>query len=270
MPEQQIYSRSAQIIQSFNSASGNEVKVLYEPGLVTPWDVVPTTRYYGFVTDLRLKVDIDSIEEQELPELSVLSSKTERITAVRDMEWKAPRKELALYLEASGRQMVQIASLALLNRLPYYHVNLMPYFTDNGIYNVANDARILAQVIDVGYGLLAGNDNLVVFGSVKEEVTTLPTDAKKVSSANPYGFTVTTSSAQLLPANPNRLQLTLVNTGSTGKIFINYGNTAQLNKGICLLPNGGSYEINESNPYLGLISAISDNTAATLSALECV
>lgn len=267
---QSIYSRSQTILKRFTSASANQIQVLYEPGFASPWDLLPTTRYCGFVTDLRAMVKIRSISEQELPELEVTSTRTERITAVRDMEWGGRRKEFALFLETSNAPVTHIASISLLNRIPYYHVNLMNYFTDNGIINVAADARILGGIVDAGYGLLQGTDELTIFGSVKEEVTTLPEEPRIIQYCQPLGWTIGTTSLQILPINENRLQVTFVNRHASAKIYLNYGTIAEVGKGICLLPNGGSYEINKSNPYQGVISAISDTLNATLTGLECV
>lgn len=268
--ELQVYSRSAQILRRFTAASSNQLISLYEPAVVTPWDRVSTVRYYGFVTDFRMKVDISSISEQQLPELSIESSRTERITAVRDMEWKSPRKELELLLESPSHPAVAIASISLVNRLPYYQVNLMPYFTDNGLINIAAGSRILARVIDAGYGLLQNADEVVVFGSAKEEATVLPTEPRSIQSCTPYSWAVGTSSVQLLPINPNRLQLTLVNRSPAATVFLNYGVQAQVGQGIALMPGGGSYEINQTNPYAGIITAISDGASATLTGLECI
>jgi len=268
--ELQVYSRSAQILRRFTAASSNQLISLYEPAVVTPWDRVSTVRYYGFVTDFRMKVDISSISEQQLPELSIESSRTERITAVRDMEWKSPRKELELLLESPSHPAVAIASISLVNRLPYYQVNLMPYFTDNGLINIAAGSRILARVIDAGYGLLQNADEVVVFGSAKEEATVLPTEPRSIQSCTPYSWAVGTSSVQLLPINPNRLQLTLVNRSPASTVFLNYGVQAQVGQGIALMPGGGSYEINQTNPYAGIITAISDGASATLTGLECI
>jgi hypothetical protein len=267
---QSIYSRSATILRRFTSNSLNQVNVLYEPGFTSPWDLLPTTRYCGFITDLRMMVRIQSIDEQQLPELEVTATRTERITAVRDMEWGGKRKELALFIETSAMPPCQIASIALLNRVPYYHVNLMPYFTDNGIINVAADARILASIKDAGYGLLQGTDEVTIFGSVKEEVTTLPEEPRIIQYCQPHTWTVGTGSIQLLPVNENRLQSTFVNRHNAARIYLNYGALAEVGKGICLMPNGGSYEINKTNPYQGVISAIADTAGATLSGLECV
>lgn len=267
---QQIYSRSVNILKRFTSNEGNSFFTLYEPGVITPWDYLQTVRFYGFITDLRVKVNITSIAEKELPDLSVTQSRTERLSALRDMEWRGERKQLGLYLETSGHPVTHIASIALLNRIPYYHVNLMPYFTDNAVINVANDSRILGCIEDVGYGLLDNEDEIVVFGSVKEEVTTLPENERRIEYSQAYNFSVGTTSLQLLPSNPNRLQATFTNRHSSARIYLNYGNSAAVGGGLCLLPNGGSYEINRTNPYQGMVSAISDTSGGLLSVLECV
>jgi hypothetical protein len=269
MADQLIYSKSTNILKKLTSASSTNMIVLYEPGTVTPWDVVPTTRYYGFITDLRMKVQIKSIAESEIPQLDITSTRTERILAVRDMEWNSPRKELEIFLETSSQAQTHIATVSLLNRQPYYHVNLLPYLSDLGVFNVANDARLLARVKDAGYGLLQGTDELAVFGSVKEEVTTLPPDAKVINYCQGHSWIVHNASQQLLPSNKNRLQFTLVNRGTT-TIYLNYGQEAEIGSGIALMPNGGSYEINLSNPYEGILSAISDQANGILSGIECV
>ena len=265
---QSIYSRSQSILQNFSNATEGNMLVLYEPGSVTPWDVVPTTRYYGFILDLKAMVDVTSIEETAIPELDPTASRTERFLAIRNMEWNSPRKELELFMRTSTQPISKIGAVSLLNRRPFYQVNLLPFFSDNGVINVGNDAQILARIRDVGYGLLANNDQVTVFGSVKEEVTTLPESASEVQFCQPYSFNVTMQSNQLLAANPNRIQLTITNMG-TNNVFLNYGLIAENGKGIALVAGGGSYEINSANPYKGAISAIGAGNS-TLSLIECV
>ncbi|WP_416671545.1 hypothetical protein [Egbenema bharatensis] len=269
MPNQAIYSRSANILKRFSSQSGNTMILLYEPSAVTPWDLVATTRYYGFVSDFRLKVQISSIAESQIPNLDITSSRAERLAAVRNMEWNSPRKEFQLFLETSTQSSVHVASISLLNRQPYYHINLLPYFTDNGILNISSDCRILGRIVNAGWGLLQSNDEVVCFGSVKEEVTTLPENERTIQYCQPHSWTIGTTSLQILPSNPNRLQTTLVNRSTTATVFINYGNTAVAGQGIALLP-GGSYEINLTNPYEGVISAIATASGTLLAGLECV
>lgn len=268
--DQSIYSRSVTILRQYSSASLGNFQTIYEPGFTTPWDRLPINRYYGFITDLRLKIRINSLPEQELPNLDAEQSRTERLTAVRDMEWLSARYEFGLYLQATGTGPLHIASISLLNRKPFYHVNLLPYFTDNSLINLAADARILGRVENAGYGLLNTNDELVVFGSVKEEVTTLPEDAKQISICQSFGQTIGVAPVQLLPVNANRLQATFVNNHATNRVFLNYGSTAVAGQGITLMPNGGSYEINATNPYKGVISAVASAASTTISFMECV
>lgn len=270
MAIQQIYSRSAQILQRFTVTAGSNMQLLYEPALVTPWDTVNTLRYYGFITDLRMKIQIGSIAESVIPNMGLESTRTERLMAAREMEWSSARKELEIFLETSRQPLTNIATVSLLNRQPYYTVNLLPYFTDNGVVNIANDARLSARMKNAGYGLLQGSDEVVIYGSVKEEVTTLPEEEAVITSCQPHSWTIGTGNAQILPSNPNRLQLTLTNRGSSGIIYLNYGNLAEVGKGIALLPNGGSYEINYTNPYKGMISAVASAAGSLLSGLECV
>lgn len=151
--------------------------------------------------------------------------------------------------------------MSLLNRLPYYTVNLLPYLTDNISFDTSNDCLIGAQITNAGYGLLEGSDRVTIYGSVREEITTLPTDSKEISFATPYSFEVGSNSQVIIPANPNRQQVTLVNTSLTTEVFINYGSAAELGKGVTLMRGGGSYEINLQNLYRGAISAISASPA---------
>jgi hypothetical protein len=110
---------------------------------------------------------------------------------------------------------------------------------------------------------------VILFGSVREEITTLPTDSKEISFATPHSWTVNSTSQLIIPANPNRQQVTLINTSLTDEAYINYGGMAAMGQGITLMRGGGSYEINLSNLYRGAISAISANPL-TLTGIEAV
>jgi len=255
---QQTYSRTQQILAAF--AEGNtSMQTIYQPSAISPYDRVQTLRFYGFITSLRMKVDINSLNEADLPNLDADTTRTERLTALRDMEWKAPRKQIAFFMKTSRLDWQPIFDVSLTNRLPYYQVNLLPYLTDNISFDTSNDFILGAQIVNVGYGRLQGTDRVILFGSVREEITTLPTDSKEISFATPYSWTVSSTSQLIIPANPNRQQVTLINTSLTDEAYINYGGMASLGQGITLMRGGGSYEINLSNLYRGAISAISAN-----------
>lgn len=258
---QQAYSRNVSVIKSFTSASGASMIQLYAPGSVTPWDRTATIRYYGFITSLRMSVNIKSIPESRIPNIQLTDDQTARITAVRNMEWKEPRKQIDFFLKNSQISWQKIASLSLLNRLPYYHVNLLQYLTDSSSFEVGNDTRLAARIFDAGYGLLSNTDSVTIFGSCQEEATALPTDEPTISYANDFSWDVGAQSQIIMPANPNRLQATFVNSSTTHDVFLSYGGQAQSGRGIALLKGGGTYEINKFNPYKGAISAIATGTA---------
>lgn len=253
---QQAYSRNVSIIKSFSSASGASMQQIYAPGSVTPWDRTATIRYYGFITSLRMKVDINSLPESNIPNLSLTADRAERIAAVRDLEWKSPRKQIDLFIKNSQISWQPIASISLLNRLPYYHVDLLPYLTSGVAVEIGNDTRLAARVQDVGYGLLSTTDSLVIFGSAQEEATALPTDDPVIQYSQDYSWDVGAQSQIILPANANRLQATFVNSSENHHVYLSYGGIAQAGRGIALLRGGGTYEINKFNPYKGAISAI--------------
>jgi hypothetical protein len=265
---QQTYSRTQQILTAFD-ADDASMRIIYQPSAISPYDRVQTLRFYGFITSLRMKVDIKSINEADLPDLEADSTRLERLTALRNMEWRSPRKQITFFMRTANVSWQPIFDISLLNRLPYYAVNLLPYLTDNISFDTSNDCLIAAQITNAGYGLLEGADRVTLYGSVREEITTLPTDSKEISFATPYSWTIDDISSLILPANPNRQQATLVNTSLTDEVFINYGGMASLGQGITLMRGGGSYEINLTNLYRGAISAISANPV-TLTGIEAV
>jgi len=266
---QQTYSRTQQILSAYGNADTDGLRILYLPSAISPYDRVQTLRFYGFITSLRMKVDINSIQESVLPNLEADASRTERLTALRDMEWRSARKQISFYLKTAHVDWQPLFDISLLNRLPYYQVNLLPYLTDNMSFDTSNDCVLAARITDAGYGLLEGQDRITIYGSVREEITTLPTDAKEISFASPYSWTTNSDSQLILPANPNRLQATIINTSLTNEVFLNYGGMASLGQGLTLMRGGGSYEINLSNLYRGAISAISANPAV-ITGIEAV
>ena len=75
-------------------------------------------------------------------------------------------------------------------------------------------------------------------------------------SATNTKVSVGTGSTAVLSASADRKTATFVNDSDTA-IYLSKSGTAVLNEGIRLNANGGSYEINSTNLYLGALAAIS-------------
>lgn len=75
------------------------------------------------------------------------------------------------------------------------------------------------------------------------------------ATCTPDGKTIGSSSTPVLAANDDRKTATFVND-SDEVIYLSKSATAVMNKGIRLNAAGGVYEINQTNLYLGVVSAI--------------
>jgi len=69
-------------------------------------------------------------------------------------------------------------------------------------------------------------------------------------------ITLAGASKELLPPNPQRVSALLVNDDADNVIYIRLLSDAVANEGIRLNAAGGSYEINQVNPFYGRVFAI--------------
>lgn len=261
---QQAYNRSAQILQKLGAATGVNPIVIYQPGLVTPWDRTASLRYYGFLTDLRMRISVPSYPEVDLPNLDASSTRTARVSAVRDQEWKSNRCELDLLLKTAYSPWQVLSTVSIINRPPYYVVNVAPYLTDNISFLIASDAVLAVRLRDVGFGLLKGADELVIFGAVREEAIAVPSDGDEIIYTTETTLTIGTSPVTALAANSARKGATLINASPSQTIYLSYSPTAQLGSGLMINPGGGTLNIDSSNLFKGAIAAIADGAGATL------
>lgn len=223
----------------------------------------------GFLKNFRIKSQLRSIPEITLPNLPIDQSRTERLNAIRNIEWTNPRKHLKLHFASTANDWHHVATVSLLNVMPYRLINLMEYFTPNIALELGATGAVGVSVEDAGYGLLTGNDELVLYGSATTEVVVIPSEIRPIDGCTPYSWEIGTTSQLILPGLTGRKQITLTNTGD-GEIYLNLGNAAVLGAGIALMPNGGSYEFNRSNHPVNLSIHAIASVASELSALVCV
>ena len=90
-----------------------------------------------------------------------------------------------------------------------------------------------------------------------------------VNSVTDTKVAVQDTTTVVLAANPARKDAVIVND-SNQAIYLARGNDAVLNEGIRLNANGGSYEINRDNLFLGAINAIATDAGKNLTVSEGV
>lgn len=161
--------RNANIIKELNSGSSNEIIELYQPGTLNALDVVNNARYSGFVTSLRLTVDITSINELETISSDILAN-DETIAANTKATFNGNQKKcLSFYMRTSDTPLIKIVDVYLFNQRPYYYVDLLRFFTSSSTLDIAPDTQLCVQVSPLGNGLLENDDRVLILGTCIEE-----------------------------------------------------------------------------------------------------
>lgn len=163
--------RNVNILVEFNAANTTEAIDIYTPGFINSFDIVSGVKYSGFITSLRATIDINSLPELIPPDINVLDTEADKESKRNEAVTNTPRKCMQLYLRNSNSKSLLIGEVLLFNRLPYYYVSLIKYFTDTITFDVAPDTVITAQMKDIGYGILTGSDKVAIVGSVVEEAS---------------------------------------------------------------------------------------------------
>jgi hypothetical protein len=163
------FFRNVNLLKSFDSSSGSDLIDFYQPGTLNPNSLINDVRYSGFITTLRLQVYLDSIAEIVFPIPEVGQDEAEISAIMRGVEAAAPKKQIAFFLRSSDSESIKIGSINLVNRKPYYTVDLLIYFTDAAAFDVGSDVILSAQFVNAGFGLLDGTDRVSLHGSAVEE-----------------------------------------------------------------------------------------------------
>lgn len=261
----ETYNRHDTFTVKLNQSTTDKILTIWEPKIepieVSNLGQIQHVIKNGFINSLRVKVKLRSIPHADLPLLSVDQSRTERLGLMRQAEWTQPRKHLNLYFSTGNGQWANVATLSLLRIDPFRQFDLIEYFTKDIALGLGTHGSIGISIENAGYGLLTGEDEVLCFGTATTEVVVIPEEITPIKQTDNYGAVITGTSSLFIPAIPNRKQVTLTNVGNAD-IFLGIGKDAELNKGICLKANGGSYEFNRSNhPFDLEINAISSGSS---------
>lgn len=259
------YNRHDTFAVTLNELSGSNIITIWEPKAdPIELDNLPTIQRViknGWVNSLRIMTKVISIAEVDLPTLTVEQSRTERLGIVRTTEWQSERKHLNLHLRLNANDWVKIGTVSILNIPPFHIYDLVEYFTKDVAIPLGGYSAIGMSIENAGYGLLTGSDIIVVSGFATTEVVVIPQEIANISETFNYGATITNQSVVFIPEILNKKQVTLTNLGNAD-IFLSIGKPAEINKGVGLKANGGSYEFNRSNhPFNGALHAICDGSS---------
>jgi hypothetical protein len=158
MADKKSVFRNVNILREINAGNTTEIVDFYQPGWLSPYDIQNGFKYSGFITSLRLTIDITSISPLIVIPVDSLASDSEISSATEETFTGNPKKCLTLYMRTNDTPLIKITEIFLFNQRPYYYVDLLPYLTSNGTFDIAPDAVLSYQMKDVGYGLLSSEE----------------------------------------------------------------------------------------------------------------
>ncbi|MEG4264442.1 hypothetical protein QUA41_30630, partial [Microcoleus sp. Pol11C1] len=127
----------------------------------------PQTEYSGFITTLRLTIDLNSIEAASFPYIPD-NTPADALQEILDQVAETTEfKEVVLYLKKGNESWIERAPIRIFNKDPYYDVNLMRFFSDSNTIDVSEDLSLGIQ-LKVG-NVLTVADNILIWGTVVEE-----------------------------------------------------------------------------------------------------
>lgn len=116
--------------------------------------------YSGLIESLRAVVSLPSLGTPGRPPegLADLDS-IERSEAYRNWLYTQPRKMLELLVDDQVW-----GKIPLINRQPYYEINLMAYLGDQSIARIGPAGRLTARLADAGFGSYSPGDSIFIKG----------------------------------------------------------------------------------------------------------
>lgn len=243
--DQFVVGENRNILERLSSTTGNAVVTLWKPKLTEAAIPSISSTYSGFLNALRMRIAIKSVSEQPLPSLEPEDTRAARAAALRDLEWKSPRKEIEFLMKTGGRDWISMFQVSLLAREPYYAINALEYLTKNSDFLLGVDTYLGCRIRDAGYGLLAQADEVVIWGSVLEQVYVTPRPTYRPTSSQPFYALVGPVSTLVRGANLFRQSATIINSHPTSRLWLAIDAPARIGSGIVLNPDGSSWTIEE-------------------------
>lgn len=167
----QGFFKNVNIIAEVNSSNKDSFVNFYTPGTESN-AAITGIKYSGFITSLRMIIDIKSIAELILPTGDTATTQEELDAHVKQTITLAPKKCVEFYLKNNNvENPVKIGELWLFNRIPYYFVDLIRYFSSASTFDVAPETTLSVKFKNLGFGFLANTDKITIIGSVVEEAS---------------------------------------------------------------------------------------------------
>lgn len=272
------------ILEKIPSENASIIPIVYnDPDYARNRYVIPEGYICnGFLTELYVYAEIDSLAENPLPSYLAEDTETERVVKTLNAQWGSTVPKFYLQLwrwrEASSEWLPR-GKISLTNQYGYPYTISRPLdlLTDNIARDFGEKFKLGVSIVDAGFGLLKTIDRVIVDGTWKQDIRIIKPDTPVISVQgasvvnvtqyrNSNQGTVGTTRRNLLDANNARISATVLNTHATNTLYIaerDITPSATNNDGA--IPAGGSKNITTGYKGIvyGLASAINTSYTAT-------
>lgn len=129
----------------------------------------------GYINTLRCNCSITSISEVTLPPLDPAATTYEIDKRNKELQ-SGNRKTLQVYIKDVLGEEFELFQFNVFSTRPRYFADLTPFLSDLEIYGVEYGISFFIKAVDEGYGVLGGNDFIIIQGSCLETASFLLTD----------------------------------------------------------------------------------------------
>jgi len=129
----------------------------------------------GYINTLRCNCYIESLPETSLPPLDPAADAYEIDQRNKQLQM-GNRKTLQVSIKDANSNEFEFFQFDVFATRPRYFADLAPFLSDLEIYGVEFGISFYIKAVDLGYGVLSGNDFIVIQGSVLETCSFLLTD----------------------------------------------------------------------------------------------
>ncbi len=124
--------------------------------------------FFGFITEINVAATIRSLPFAPIPAVDDTLTLAEKTLLVAQLN-NQPRMALRFYLQSATGVQSRFAEVPIFAADPLYQANITAYLTKLEVFGIGAGTKLMVDVISKGWGVLAQNDTIDIYGSILEK-----------------------------------------------------------------------------------------------------
>lgn len=272
------------VIRRLLNADGESVVTLFDfrqfNTRLDPERVLSNIEIVTTIENFKLTVDIQSIEPSGIPDIEEDDTDADMALKIRQFERGAANIGLEILSDDGISGWTREALIFLQNRRvdredragEYYIRALAPFIAVGNLELVGEQDRIGVRILNMGNGILSGNDYVMVKMNFSQKIFVEPKESLSIPLIFPFGRLIpqSTVATTIVPPRTAREILAFSNVGEN-PIWYSFGPPTTLaeNRGVLLMPGGSfNYSSNGKTRLNAALSVIAPNGPSEIAGEE--